>query len=213
MFDERYRNKVDFSLSFFQIYNECIYDLLADPKLTKSLKIRESIEGNVIENLSECPIENEDECFELLAKGDYNRKFRETSFNEASSRSHCIVQIVVDNDQTSIKGILTKGKLLFCDLGGCEKHQNDIGVEKAQLKEQNNINTSLCALRAVIKMLGSNPSKYIPYRNSKLTRILEHNLGKGTRTVLIATISPFTNLQHEIASTLEFAKTSRSIKI
>ena len=200
--------------SFLQIYNERIYDLLQDPKRAKPLKIRESkIQGIFVEGLAEFVVQSEDDCFNLLARGDKNRAVRETRFNHHSSRSHTIFQMLLETDKANKKGLLKKAKLNFCDLAGSEKYDKQNRMAGEHIKEMNEINKSLTTLGKVISALASNDTTHVPYRDSKLTRLLQDSLGINTRTILIATISPNPDYIEETISTLKFADRAKQVMV
>lgn len=197
--------------SFLQIYNEKLYDLLQDPKRDKPLRIRERADiGVFVENLAEFVVESAENCFNLLIRGDKNRVVRQTKLNYHSSRSHTIFQLSVESDKANKRGNLRKAKLNLCDLAGSEKYDKDNKVE--HVKETTMINQSLSVLGQVIKALGLS-SQHIPYRNSKITRLLQDSLGVSTRTYLVATVSPSPICIHETMSTLKFADCAREVMI
>ena len=152
----------------------------------------EKREGIYLEGLSEYEVRSPDECFTLLKRGENNRITRETRFNMFSSRSHTVFQILVETETAS--GKLRKTKLNLCDLAGSEKLDFDDKLGEKHMEEHKSINLSLTTLGLVIAALAKNNSKkFIPYRDSKLTRLLKDSLGgKGAncQTILIATVSP-----------------------
>ena len=183
--------KYNVYVNFLQIYNENIYDLLDEEQnLEKqnSLKIREDkINGIYVEDLSEFLVENVYDCLNLLKRGERTRRRRQSIKNDINSRSNTILQIIVEYDRVTEKGILKvniywlqRSKLNFCDLAGCEKIEND--------NDKNNL-LSLSTLGQVIHSLSAS-EKYVPYRDSKLTRLLQDSLGGNTMTYLICTLSP-----------------------
>lgn len=123
--------------------------------------------------------------------GSRNRAIRETSFNKSSSRSHCIFTIYIESAEETEDGneLFKAGKLNLVDLAGSER-QSKLKMAGIGLKETTRINLSLSALGNVISALVDGKASHIPYRDSKLTRLLQDSLGGNTRTVMIATISP-----------------------
>ena len=214
VFSNNHSNKLTMFTSFLQIYNEKIYDLLQDSPKLKSLAIRENkLYGIFVEGLAEYIVENENDCFLLLAKGDANRVVRQTRLNHHSSRSHTIFQLLIETDVANKRGVLKKGKLNFCDLAGSEKFDKDNNMTTAHIKEMTQINKSLTTLGKVIHELGCKKSLHVPYRDSKLTRLLQDSLGLTTRTILIATISPSQSCIEETINTLKFANRAKQIMV
>jgi len=136
-------------------------------------------------------VTNQSECIMLMQKGERNRYIRSTANNIKSSRSHTIFQLSVESTKADSKGRLQKAKLNLCDLAGSEKIKKSGDVKGSHLDELKNINLSLTTLGKVIHCLSQNNKKIVvPYRESKLTRLLQDSLGGNTRTCLIATLSP-----------------------
>ncbi|OMJ81762.1 hypothetical protein SteCoe_17704 [Stentor coeruleus] len=214
LFADTQTKQFTFYCSFIQIYNEHLYDLLHDPRRDKSLRIRENkLYGIFVEGLAEFVTESAEDCFLLLAKGDKNRAVRQTRFNHHSSRSHTIFQMLVETDKANRRGVMKKAKLNFCDLAGSEKYDKENSMAMEHVKELKEINKSLSVLGKVIHALGSGNNSHIPYRDSKLTRLLQDSLGVNTRTILIATISPAAVYAEETISTLKFADRAKQIMV
>ena len=209
------RNKgFTFYCSLMQIYNEHLYDLLQDPKRDKALRIRENkLYGIYVEGLAEFIVENSEDCYLLLSKGDKNRAVRQTKFNHHSSRSHTIFQLLVESDKANKHGVMKKAKINFCDLAGSEKYDKENVMASEHIKELTQINKSLSMLGKVIHVLGTGTKVHIPYRDSKLTRLLQDSLGVSTRTILIATVSPASIYIEETISTLKFADRARQVMV
>ncbi|CAG9327587.1 unnamed protein product [Blepharisma stoltei] len=211
LFNEFENSSASFSSSFLQIYNEHIYDLLRDPKRDTALKIREDkVHGIFIEGLSEFEVETEEECLILLSKGNRHKAIRQTRMNQSSSRSHTIFQIFIENNQSDS---LRRNKINFCDLAGSEKYDKENSMAEEHINELKQINKSLSALGQVIHALASKNVSHIPYRNSKLTRLLQDSLEGNSKTVLIATISPSAENFEETISTLTFADRAKEVMI
>ncbi|KRX09676.1 P-loop containing nucleoside triphosphate hydrolase [Pseudocohnilembus persalinus] len=201
---------VDFKVqvSMLEIYKENLQDLLN--MRSKDLKIKESpINGIYIKGLSQLKITNKDELLSYISQGYATKKTRETRFNEYSSRSHTIFQLEVR--QRCQKGIEKIGKLNLIDLAGCEKLKHNQSNDEETLSEAKKINLSLSCLGNVIHAL-ANKSDHIPYRESKLTRILQESLGGNYKTSLIVTCSKNTNMISETLSSLKFASRTNLIK-
>ena len=164
-----------------------------------------------MEGLSEHLTENLFDCLNLLKKGEKNRKRRQTKKNDFSSRSHTIFQIIIQNELVNEKGILKRTKLNLCDLAGSEKlEKGDEMIEKMHFNEMININLSLTTLGKVIHSLATKQS-HIPYRDSKLTRLLQDSLGGNTVTFLISTLSPSILSYEETISTLKFSDRAKNV--
>ena len=191
-----------------------MYDLLQDPERNKNLRIRENkLYGIFVEGLAEFIVENIQDCFLLLSRGETNRAVRQTRFNHQSSRSHTIFQLLIESDKANKRGVLKKAKINFCDLAGSEKYDKDNKMVSEYVKELTQINKSLSTLGKVISALGKGINNHVPYRDSKLTRLLQDSLGVNTRTILIATISPAPQYVEESISTLKFADRAKQILV
>jgi hypothetical protein len=168
-----------------------IYIIIAkDNSEKKNLSIREDkISGIYVDGINEFIVQNVYDCLNLLKRGEKHRKIGMTRSNIMSSRSHTIFMLSIQNDKFDKNGFLKKAKLHLCDLAGSEKYHKEDSHKSMHFNEMVNINLSLGTLGKVIKSL-SQKSKHIPYRDSKLTRLLQDSLGGNTRTHLIATVSP-----------------------
>ena len=196
-----------FKLSVVQIYKEVIYDLLTREK---NLVIKESpSRGIFIDNLSEVYLSSIDDFLYYAEIAESNRKVGETKLNQNSSRSHSIMIIEV-TQQFKKENIIKKGILNLVDLAGSEK-VSKTGAVGETLEEAKKINLSLSALGNVIHALTSN-AEHIPYRDSKLTRILQESLGGNYKTSLIVTCSPHSYNLDECISSLQFAQRAKTIK-
>lgn len=205
-------------VSYLEIYNENIRDLLnpATPSSTLVLKEQPN-EGIVVQNLSSHAVHSAEECEQLLEIGTKNRMVGATLMNAGSSRSHSIFiinleQITTSNGEAMADEMATikKGKLNLVDLAGSER-QNKTGATGERLREATKINLSLSALGNVISALVDGKSKHIPYRDSKLTRLLQDSLGGNTKTMMIACISPAEYNYDETLSTLRYASRAKNI--
>ncbi|CAG9770236.1 unnamed protein product [Ceutorhynchus assimilis] len=202
-------------VSYLEIYNEQIRDLLVpNDKMANSgtLSLKETpTEGVTVPGLTLHPVHNAQEAEHYLNMGSKNRVIGATLMNQNSSRSHSIFTISIEqinnvNNNQSIK----KGKLNLVDLAGSER-QTKTGATGDRLKEATKINLSLSALGNVISALVDGKAKHIPYRDSKLTRLLQDSLGGNTRTLMIACISPADRDYMETLSTLRYANRAKNI--
>jgi len=197
-----------FKLSVLEIYKEVMYDLLTQQ--SGDIKIQENPEtGMVIEGLSEVYLSSIDEFFEYVDLSQSNRKVAETKLNHNSSRSHCILILEVTQSFKKEK-LIKKGTLNLVDLAGSEK-VSKTGAIGLTLEEAKKINLSLSTLGNVIHAL-THKSEHIPYRDSKLTRLLKESLGGNYKTSLIVTCSPHSYNLDEVISSLLFAKRVKTIK-
>ena len=196
-------------VSFCEIYLEKISDLLDTTK--QNLKIRENkSKGVYIADLSETYVTGDFDVHELLRIGNQNRQVGESQMNAKSSRSHSLFSITVT--QTNTDNFSAKiGKLYLVDLAGSEKVSKTGAVGK-RLEEAKNINKSLTALGQVITCLTDGKSTHVPYRDSKLTRVLQDALGGNSKTALIVTCSPSPYNESETVSTLRFGTRAKFIK-
>lgn len=211
--------KFQLQLSFLEIYNEQIHDLL-DPNISsKKLVIREdSYNRTFVSNLSKHSPENVEEVMDLVIKGNMNRTTSPTDANETSSRSHAVLQIHVAqmNRTADIKQDQTFATLSIIDLAGSER----AAVTKnrgERLLEGANINRSLLALGNCINALCVSSTRtgfscHVPYRDSKLTRLLKFSLGGNCKTVMIVCVSPSSGHYDETLNTLKYANRAKEIK-
>ncbi|GFO29443.1 kinesin-like protein, partial [Plakobranchus ocellatus] len=199
--------------SYLEIYNEEIRDLLGkDPKLKLDLKEHPE-KGVYVNGLSLHPVHNVMECEQVMNKGWNNRSTGATLMNADSSRSHSIFTINMEIATQDEQGEdhIRAGKLNLVDLAGSER-QGKTGATGDRLKEATKINLSLSALGNVISALVDGKSKHIPYRDSKLTRLLQDSLGGNTKTMMVACLSPADNNYDETLSTLRYANRAKNIK-
>ena len=170
--------------SMLEIYNEKIRDLLDPSK--NNLNVREDKQkGIYVDGLSERPIGNENEVYDIMKLGNDNRAVGVTNMNAQSSRSHSIFYLTITMSDTENCSCKT-GKLYLVDLAGSEVISKT-GAKGQTLEEAKGINKSLTMLGRVINALTDGKSQYVPYRDSKLTRILQEALGGNSKTCLIVT--------------------------
>lgn len=208
--------------SYMQIYNNDVYDLLQDSKKrTKDpLAVREMTKGNdkqvYVSGISEFRVTNVQEALQLLNTGNLNRTIRATKYNEKSSRSHALLQFSIEVESRGLESsttIIRRAKLNLVDLAGSEKWDSGVVTRSDRSKELTSINQSLSALGNVISALVNSKRSHIPFRNSKLTRLLQDSLGGNTRTVVIATITSSESAVDETISTLQFADRAKCVAV
>ena len=199
--------EIDVRCSMLEIYKENLRDLLTDECV--ELKIKESRQkGIYVEGLFESPVISDEELMCWIKIGDEKRVWGETRQNSVSSRSHLIFIVRVTQtfcDDTQCTGILN-----LVDLAGSEKVGKSGAIGKV-FKEGTQINLSLSVLGNVIHSITVN-SEHIPYRESKLTRLLQESLGGNYKTALVVTCSPHSSQLQESISTLKFAQRTKKIK-
>ncbi|KAI7744954.1 hypothetical protein M8C21_027075 [Ambrosia artemisiifolia] len=207
------RLKYSCKCSFLEIYNEQITDLL-EPSST-NLQLREGLkEGVYVENLTEYTVETVDEVIKLLLQGAANRKVAGTDMNSESSRSHSVFTCIIESrwEKDSVTH-LRFARLNLVDLAGSER-QRSFGAGE-RLKEASYINKSLSTLGLVIMSLVDvthGKHRHVPYRDSRLTFLLQDSLGGNSKTTIIANVSPSMCAAYETLSTLKFAQRAKLIQ-
>lgn len=200
-------------VSYLEIYNEEVRDLLGkDQRATLEVKERPDI-GVYVKDLSMFVVNNADDMDKVMTLGNKNRSVGATNMNEHSSRSHAIFSITAECSEKGIDGQqhVRVGKLHLVDLAGSER-QAKTGSTGQRLKEATKINLSLSTLGNVISALVDGKSTHIPYRNSKLTRLLQDSLGGNSKTMMCANIGPANYNYDETISTLRYANRAKNIK-
>lgn len=215
--DEGLAHKVE--VSYMEIYNEKVHDLL-DPKGSKqNLKVREhNILGPYVDGLSQLAVSSFEDIDNLMSEGNKSRTVAATNMNNESSRSHAVFNIILTQILTDISSGVSGekvSKISLVDLAGSERAQKT-GAVGDRLKEGSNINKSLTTLGLVISALadqsaGKRKDKFVPYRDSVLTWLLKDNLGGNSKTVMIATLSPAADNYEETLSTLRYADRAKRI--
>ena len=198
--------------SYLEIYNEEIRDLLSkDPK--NHLDLKENVDSGVyVKDLTSFVVKNATEIDHVMQAGKKNRSVGATLMNQASSRSHSIFTIIIECAESDGRGDhIRVGKLNLVDLAGSER-QSKTGATGDRLKEATKINSSLVALGNVISALVDGKSAHIPYRDSKLTRLLQNSLGGNAKTVMCANAGPADYNYDETLSTLRYANRAKNIK-
>ncbi|XP_077738303.1 centromere-associated protein E isoform X4 [Canis aureus] len=202
-------------VSYMEIYNETITDLLCDTQKMKPLIIREDFNRNVyVADLTEEVVYTSDMALKWITKGEKNRHYGITKMNQRSSRSHTIFRMILESrekgEPSNCDGSVKVSHLNLVDLAGSERAAQT-GAEGVRLKEGCNINRSLFILGQVIKKLSDGQvGGFINYRDSKLTRILQNSLGGNAKTRIICTVTPVSF--DETLTTLQFASTAKYMK-
>uniref|UniRef100_A0A3B4AE49 Uncharacterized protein n=1 Tax=Periophthalmus magnuspinnatus TaxID=409849 RepID=A0A3B4AE49_9GOBI len=215
--NESHNFKVE--VSYMEIYNEKVRDLL-DPKGSRqSLKVREhKVLGPYVDGLSQLAVTSFEDIEVLMSEGNKSRTVAATNMNEESSRSHAVFSIIVTQtlyDLQSGNSGEKVSKMSLVDLAGSER-VSKTGAAGERLKEGSNINKSLTTLGCVISALadqstGKGKAKFVPYRDSVLTWLLKDNLGGNSKTAMIATVSPAADNYEETLSTLRYADRAKRI--
>ncbi|CAG9315544.1 unnamed protein product [Blepharisma stoltei] len=204
--------------SYLQIYNEFISDLLKPERGTLQIR-EEKRRGLFVEGLSEWAVRSATDICSLMQKGEMTRATASTKMNDLSSRSHAVFIIIVEHMTTAeldgseeMAKDIKVGKLNLVDLAGSERVRVT-GATGKRLEESKKINQSLSALGNVIAALtDTKPRTHIPYRDSKLTRLLEDSLGGNCITTMMAMVSPSNDSFGESLSTVKFANRAKNIK-
>lgn len=197
---------VSISCSYYELYDEKVFDLLTDAGTSRE-KMSRKVIVNKIQNLTEKPVMTPEDCLSCLQIGSLKTTVGATAMNKKSSRSHAIytINLSIKDEASEIKS-----RFLLVDLGGSEKCKRS-NATVAQMKEGVSINKGLSTLGNVIYALCSN-AVHIPYRDSTLTRLLEDSLGKRSYIVMIACVSPANNNMEETNNTLIYANRFKKIK-
>ena len=202
--------------SFIELYNEELRDLLSNDDSVK-LKIyddanKKSHSATIVQGMEESHIKSANAGIKLLQRGSHRRQVAATKCNDLSSRSHTVFTITTYIKKVNDAGedFISSGKLNLVDLAGSENIQRS-GAENKRAAEAGLINKSLLTLGRVINAL-VDKSSHIPYRESKLTRLLQDSLGGRTKTCIIATVSPAKSNLEETISTLDYAFRAKNIR-
>ncbi|KAG9464074.1 hypothetical protein GDO78_020547 [Eleutherodactylus coqui] len=202
-------------VSYLEIYNEEILDLLyASRDKACPISIREDPkEGIKICGLTERDVKTALDTISCLEQGNSSRTVASTAMNSQSSRSHAIFTISIEQKKRADKNNSFRSKLHLVDLAGSER-QKKTKAEGDRLKEGISINRGLLCLGNVISALGDDSKKggFVPYRDSKLTRLLQDSLGGNSHTLMIACVSPADSNMEETVNTLRYADRARKIK-
>ncbi|KAL0218763.1 hypothetical protein P9112_004416 [Eukaryota sp. TZLM1-RC] len=196
------------NISYFEIYLERIRDLL-NPELDNLNVIDDPVSGVSVQGATSIHVTSPQQALDLLEQGNYHRASAPNTMNLESSRSHAL--FLVSLSRTTPAGEVVS-RLFMCDLAGSEK-LTKTQATGCRLDEAKRINTSLLALGQVVSCLTSvDQSNHIPYRNSKLTRILQDSLGGNSKTAIIVMVSPSSFSYSETLSSLKFGQRAKKIK-
>ncbi|XP_024982412.1 kinesin-like protein KIN-5A isoform X5 [Cynara cardunculus var. scolymus] len=216
LFDTLEAQNAEYSMkvTYIELYNEEITDLLAlDDKSKKPITLMEDGKGAVfMRGLEEELVRSADEIYHILQKGSARKHTAETLINTQSNRSHSLFTIIIQIKEHASDGVevIKCGKLNLVDLAGSENISRS-GAREGRAREAGEINKSLLTLGRVINALVDH-SGHVPYRDSKLTRLLRDSLGGETKTCIIATVSPSIHSLEETQNTLDYAYRAKSIK-
>ncbi|CAG0888246.1 unnamed protein product, partial [Cyprideis torosa] len=200
-------------VSYLEIYNEEVRDLLVKGSKTR-LEVRERSDiGVYVKDLSAYVVNNADDMDRIMTIGNKNRVVGATNMNQVSSRSHAIFCVTVECSELGLDGDqhIRVGKLNLVDLAGSER-QSKTGATGERFKEATKINLSLSTLGNVISSLVDGKSTHVPYRDSKLTRLLMDSLGGNSKTLMCANVGPADYNYEETLSTLRFADRAKRIQ-
>eukprot|EP00697_Spironema_sp_BW2_P004035 gnl/Spiro4/15435_TR8304_c0_g2_i1.p1 gnl/Spiro4/15435_TR8304_c0_g2~~gnl/Spiro4/15435_TR8304_c0_g2_i1.p1 ORF type:complete len:880 (-),score=381.47 gnl/Spiro4/15435_TR8304_c0_g2_i1:99-2651(-) len=213
IFDVMAAARADFTVkaSYVELYNEELSDLLA--ARARPLRIFDTQQKSTeIKGVEEVIVQSADDIHTIMQIASTKRRVAQTCLNDRSSRSHAIFTVTVQTREAIADGedMIKTGKLNLVDLAGSENIERS-GAVKQRAKEAGHINTSLLTLGRVINAL-TEGENYVPYRDSKLTRILQESLGGRAQTCIIATISPTLAFLEETINTLDYASRAKNIK-
>lgn len=182
-------------------------------QVRQKLDVKEGNKGFYVKDLTMYSVNSVKDMMKVLRKGQKSRVVGATSMNPGSSRSHCIFTIIVEQsyDDETGDNHCKVGKLNMVDLAGSER-QKKTHAQGDRLHEAKAINLSLSALGNVIKALVNKRATHVPFRDSKLTKLLQDSLGGNTKTVMIANVGPADSNYDETISTLRYANRAKNIK-
>ncbi|KAG2127654.1 P-loop containing nucleoside triphosphate hydrolase protein [Suillus bovinus] len=204
------RSNVELAVSYMEIYKDECYDLLVDRETAPKLPVRENDVGQVfVANLSSVPIASVEEFTATYSQASKQRSVGATNLNRSSSRSHAMLTLEVTMTDSSAERSLT-GKINLVDLAGSENNKLT-GNDPTRMAESAAINKSLSVLGQVVHALNQGASR-IPYRNSKLTRILQDALGGNSVGLLICNLAPGTKFRQDTLNTLNFAVRTKNVE-
>lgn len=207
--DERKETQTySLTVSLVEIYNETLIDLLSEDG--KALELRTAGNKVNIPGLIEYPIKNIDDVKKVMSMGDKNRSVASTKMNSTSSRSHLVLMLAVEG-RDKVTNAVSRGTLTLCDLAGSERISKT-EAEGQRLVEAAAINKSLSALGQVFTALRTS-QLHVPYRNSKLTQILQPSLGGDAKACLFVNVSPDVYNYLETVSTLTFGSNARQVQL
>lgn len=204
------KSRVELSVSYMEIYKDEVYDLFVNRDTAPKLPVRENDAGQVfVANLTSLPIQSVDEFDTIYSRASRHRSVGATNLNRASSRSHAVLTLEVTMTDSTAQKTLT-GKMNLVDLAGSENNKLT-GNDPTRMAESAAINKSLSVLGQVVHALNQGASR-IPYRNSKLTRILQDALGGSSIGLLICNIAPGVKFRQDTLNTLNFAVRTKNVE-
>ncbi|KAG6435369.1 hypothetical protein SASPL_100241 [Salvia splendens] len=211
---KNHERKFVLKFSAMEIYNEAVRDLLQTE--ATSLRLLDDPErGTIVDKLTEVTLKDANQLKGLLSVCQAQRRIGETSLNELSSRSHQILRLTVESEAVQFREAQSSSTLTasvnFVDLAGSERASQTLSAG-TRLKEGGHINRSLLSLGTVIRKLSKGRNGHIPYRDSKLTRILQNSLGGNARTAIICTMSPAHSHVEQSRNTLHFANCAKQVR-
>eukprot|EP00746_Dinoflagellata_sp_MGD_P135430 gnl/MRDRNA2_/MRDRNA2_69440_c0_seq1.p1 gnl/MRDRNA2_/MRDRNA2_69440_c0~~gnl/MRDRNA2_/MRDRNA2_69440_c0_seq1.p1 ORF type:complete len:604 (+),score=168.23 gnl/MRDRNA2_/MRDRNA2_69440_c0_seq1:2-1813(+) len=212
---EENNGKRQFNVKMYmvELYKQNLVDLLSDLKAKdrKNLEVKRDIGRQMmyIENVTEKSVSSPEECLEWLAFGEKQRHVTATKMNSASSRSHLLCSIIVQSTEIETQQAIY-GKITLCDLAGSERPKKS-GVEGDALKEAVEINKSLSALGDVIAALVSKKDKQAPYRNHKLTMLMQDSIGGSAKCLMFVNVSPAESNSEETQNSLTWASRAKQV--
>ncbi|KAI7863335.1 kinesin motor domain-containing protein [Spinellus fusiger] len=200
-------------VSYLEIYKEQIHDLLSEGENSHPKVHEDAKRGIYVKGLNETIVTTAEQVMQILKKGEGSRKVSATEYNKRSSRSHTMFQLVIESKSKDLypgsQGAVRVSQLNLIDLAGSEKVTND----SERQKEGAYINKSLLTLGTVIsKLTSGQTATHIPFRNSKLTRILQPALSGNARICVICTVNPSVSSKEESLNTLRFAERAKLVK-
>lgn len=211
---QQHNKKFIIRISYLEIYNEHVRDLL-DDKQTQLMIVEDPVRGVFVPELREIEVEHPSELIDLIVDGNNRRTMASTTANQFSSRSHAILQISIQTSGSSLEMAdqIFYSKLSLIDLAGSERAASTSNRGQ-RMVEGANINKSLLALGNCINILSDKNKlgSFVPYRDSKLTRLLKDSLGGNTKTCMIACVSPSYICYEESINTLKYAERAKKIK-
>lgn len=204
------KSRVELSVSYMEIYKDEVYDLFVNRDTAPKLPVRENDAGQVfVANLSSLPIQSVEEFDSIYSRASRHRSVGATNLNRASSRSHAVLTLEVTMTDSTAQKTLT-GKINLVDLAGSENNKLT-GNDPTRMAESAAINKSLSVLGQVVHALNQGASR-IPYRNSKLTRILQDALGGSSIGLLICNLAPGVRFRQDTLNTLNFAVRTKNVE-
>lgn len=204
------KSRVELSVSYMEIYKDEVYDLFVNRDTAPKLPVRENDAGQVfVANLTSLPIESVEEFDTIYSRASRHRSVGATNLNRASSRSHAVLTLEVTMTDSTAQKTLT-GKINLVDLAGSENNKLT-GNDPTRMAESAAINKSLSVLGQVVHALNQGAAR-IPYRNSKLTRILQDALGGSSIGLLICNIAPGVKFRQDTLNTLNFAVRTKNVE-